>query len=91
MKLKTVVKMSVKIISRKLDPRSVTIKLADGSVVKGKINLFHDELVTQRVSDIFTKNPDPFITVFDATVEGQSGRVCIVNKRNIIWVSPEEG
>jgi hypothetical protein len=64
--------------------------LADGSVVKGKINLYHDEMMIQRVSDIFTKIPDPFITVFDATVEGQTGQVCIVNKRNIVWGSPEE-
>jgi hypothetical protein len=83
--------MTVKIISRKLEPRSVTVRLADGSVVKGKINLHHDEMMIQRVSDIFTKIPDPFITVFDATVEGKTGRVCIVNKRNIIWVSPEDG
>jgi small nuclear ribonucleoprotein (snRNP)-like protein len=82
--------MSVKIISRKLEPRSVTLKLADGSVVKGKINLYHDELTNLRVSDIFTKIPDPFITVFDAIVEGKSGRVCIVNKKNIIWASPED-
>ncbi|MBM4295655.1 MAG: hypothetical protein FJ126_12245 [Deltaproteobacteria bacterium] len=83
--------MTVKIISRKLDPRSVTLRLADGSLVKGKINLYHDEMMIQRVSDIFTKISDPFITVFDATVEGKTGRVCIVNKRNIVWVSPEDG
>ena len=35
--------MSVKIITRKLEARELSIKLADGSVVKGKINLHHDE------------------------------------------------
>jgi hypothetical protein len=29
--------------------------------------------------------------VFDATAEGKSGRVLILNKRNIAWVSPEDG
>ncbi len=81
--------MSVKIISRRLIPAEVVIKLVDGSTVKGKINLHSDETVVQRVSDIFTKSPDPFIAVFDATTEGQVGRVLIVNKRNIVWVSPE--
>jgi hypothetical protein len=46
--------------------------------------------VVQRVSDIFTKVTDPFIVVFDVTEEGQSGRVLIINKRNIAWVSPED-
>jgi hypothetical protein len=83
--------MSVKIISRKLDARPVTIKLVDGSLVQGMVNLHHDEAVVQRVSDIFTKLPEPFIVVFGATAEGKSGRVLILNKSNIIWVSPEDG
>jgi Family of unknown function (DUF6812) len=82
--------MTVKIISRRLDPRKVTMKLVDGSLIQGKINLAHDEIVIQRVSDVFTKLPDPFIVVFDATAEGKSGRVLILNKRNVAWVSPED-
>jgi len=82
--------MSVRIISRRLDAREVTIKLVDGSMVKGKINMFHDEGMVQRVSDIFTKIDDPFIVLFDATVEGKTGKVCILNKQNIVWVSPED-
>jgi small nuclear ribonucleoprotein (snRNP)-like protein len=81
--------MDVKIISRKLDPRDVIIKLVDGSTVKGKINLHYDEIMIQRVSEIFTKVSDPFVTVFEATVEGKTGKVVIINKRNIAWVMPE--
>ncbi len=81
--------MSVKIISRRLLPAEVVVKLVDGSLVKGKINLHSDDAVVQRVSDIFTKVPDPFIVVFDATAEGQIGKVLILNKRNIVWVSPQ--
>ena len=80
--------MNVKIIGRKLDSRNVILKLVDGSMVKGKINLHHDEAVIQRVSDIFTRIADPFIVVFDATVEGEVGKVLIINKRNVIWASP---
>jgi hypothetical protein len=83
--------MTVKIISKRLDPKAVTIKLVDGSLVKGKINLHYDEAIIQRVSDIFTKIPDPFIVMFEATTEGTSGRVLILNKRNISWVAPEDG
>ena len=82
--------MGVKVISRRIDARKVTIKMVDGSLVQGKVNVFHDEEVTQRVSDMFTKDTDPFIVVFDATAEGKGGRVLILNKRNIAWVSPED-
>ena len=82
--------MNVKIISRKLIPRTVSIKLVDGSLVKGKINLHHGEAMVQRVSDIFTRVTDPFLVVFDATVEGKAGKVLIVNKHNVVWASPED-
>jgi hypothetical protein len=82
--------MSVKIITRRIEARKVTIKMVDGSLVQGKVNLLNAEEVVQRVSDIFTKLTDPFIVVFDATAEGKSGRVLILNKRNVTWVSPED-
>ncbi len=81
--------MSVKIITRKKIPREISIKLVDGSMVKGKVNMHHDEAMLQRVSEIFTRIDEPFLVVFDATFEGQTGRVLILNKRNIIWASPE--
>ena len=65
--------MSVKVITKRIDARKVTIKMVDGSLVQGKVNIYHDEEVVQRVSDIFTKVTDPFIVVFDATAEGKSG------------------
>ncbi len=80
--------MSVKIITRKLEAREITVKLVDGSLIKGMINLHHDEQMIQRVSEIFTKARDPFLVVFDATFEGKSGLVLVINKRNIIWASP---
>ncbi len=82
--------MAVRIISRRREPRGVLLKLVDGSTVKGKINLYHEEVVLPRVSDVLTKIPEPFIVIFDATAEGQTDRVMIINKANIIWVSPED-
>jgi hypothetical protein len=82
--------MSIKVITRKINARKVSIKMVDGSLIHGKVNIYHDEEVVQRVSDIFTKVTDPFIVVFDVTAESRSGRVLIINKRNISWVSPEE-
>lgn len=80
--------MSVKVITRKINARKVSIKMVDGSTIHGKVNIYHDEEVVQRVSDIFTKVTDPFIVVFDVTAEGKAGRVLIMNKSNITWVSP---
>lgn len=82
--------MSVKIISRKRDSREVSIKLVDGSLIKGKVNLHHDEHMIQRVSEIFTLINDPFLVIYDVTFEGKSDRVLIINKRNIVWASPEK-
>ncbi|MFZ5448697.1 MAG: hypothetical protein ACOZFS_08705 [Thermodesulfobacteriota bacterium] len=82
--------MSVSIITKKINARKVTIKLVDGSLVQGKINLHRSDMEIGRVSDLFTKIDDPFIVVFDATAEGKSGRVLILNKQNVIWVSPED-
>jgi hypothetical protein len=81
--------MSVKIISRKRDSREVTLKLVDGSLIKGKVNLHHDEHMLQRVSEIFTQIDEPFLVIYEATFEGKSDRVLIINKRNIVWASPE--
>ncbi|MGO8762957.1 MAG: hypothetical protein ACLP2P_14775 [Desulfobaccales bacterium] len=90
---------------KKVEPRNVTIKLMDGAMVKGKINLLaespqdfgmidkHDnEMGTfyQRVSDLFTVGRNPFIVVFDATAEWQDTDVFIINKSNISWVAPED-
>lgn len=82
--------MTISIISRKINARKVTIKLVDGSVVHGKINLHRSDIDIQRVSDLFTKVADPFIVVFDATAEGKPGRVLVLNKSNVVWVSPED-
>lgn len=88
------------------EERTAAIKLEDGSLIKGKINIFaepanlaHDTYIKdseergtfyKRVSDIFTKGKNPFIVVFDAILEGQPGRVLIINKNKILWVSPED-
>jgi hypothetical protein len=82
--------MDVRIISRKREPRSVTLKLTDGTVIKGQVNLYHEEMVLNRVSDLFTRDKDPFIVVFEAKVEGIKDQVIIVNKQHIIWLCPED-
>jgi hypothetical protein len=84
--------MSDKDSNREIQARKVTIRLVDGSLVKGKINLHtrKDESIIQRPSEMFTKHQDPFVVVFEATFEGVSDRVVFINKRNILFVSPDD-
>lgn len=68
----------------KKEYKNITIKTTDGSTILGKINLG----IKERVSDLFTKTESPFIILFDAEFRDGSGKVLIVNKRNIVWVEP---
>jgi hypothetical protein len=81
--------MNTKVIERKMDPRKVVIKMVDGSLIHGKVNIYSLDDVIERVSDIFTRAVNPFVVVFDATAEGKTGMVLSINKRNISWVSHE--
>ncbi|MGA7579102.1 MAG: hypothetical protein ACLQUW_14170 [Desulfobaccales bacterium] len=84
--------MSDRDSNREIQASWVSIRLVDGSMVKGKINLqkHKDDSVTQRVSEMFTKHQDPFVVVFEATLEGVSDRVVVINKRSILFVSPDD-
>jgi hypothetical protein len=82
--------MAIGVISRKIKACTVTIKLVDGSLVRGKINLHRSDVDIQRPSELFTKVTDPFIVVFDVIAEDKPGRVLILNKRNIVWIAPED-
>jgi rRNA processing protein Gar1 len=84
------VKVSVSIITKQVRACPVTIKLVDGSVIHGKVNLHRNDVEIGRVSDLFTKIADPFIVVFDVTAASKTERVMIINKHNIIWIVPEE-
>jgi hypothetical protein len=89
-----------------VEEKKAAIKLDDGSLIKGKINLLaepanehsdvfykhsHDRgSFYRRISDLFTKGKNPFIVVYGATFEGKEGRVLVVNKNKILWISPED-
>ena len=88
------------------EERKAAIKLEDGSLIQGIINILavpaheHHEMYSKhgeerdtfykRLSDIFTKGKNPFIVVYDACISGQPGRVLIINKNKVLWVAPED-
>ncbi|WP_027358489.1 DUF6812 domain-containing protein [Desulforegula conservatrix] len=64
----------------------VTIKMIDGSLLNGKVNLSSK----QRVSDLFTKSSNPFIVVVGALTKQAEDKIMFLNKNHIIWVEPED-
>ena len=66
--------------------QTVTIKIKDGTIITGKLNIGD----YPRVSDLFKQSPDQYLVLADAEHRGSSGKVVIVNKSEIVWVEPEE-
>ena len=70
----------------KKEYRNITVRTTDGSTLLGKINIG----INERVSDLFTRSENPFIILSDVEHQGGSGKVLFINKRNIVWVEPDE-
>ncbi len=67
--------------------RNVSVKISDGSMIKGKINIgdnFH------RLSDLFKHSNDPFITVVAEETGEDPKRVFFINKTFIVWAGTED-
>lgn len=62
----------------------VLIKLLDGTTVKGKTNIG----THKRISDRLNRDQDPFIVVYDVSLQGQAGKVLFINKSQIMWAMP---
>ena len=62
--------------------RSVTLKMSDGTVLRGKINLGD---TFQRLSDFFRRTETQFITMASDESAEEAGKVFVVNKNYIMW------
>ena len=62
--------------------KEVTIKMVDGSIIEGKINIAGK----QRVSEMFTSSESPFVTIVEVVSTSGIGGNIIVNKQHIAWV-----
>ena len=63
--------------------KKVTLKMTDGSILKGKINIKE----FPRLSVLFKTSPDNFITIVP---EEEPKKVFIVNKNYILWTESED-
>lgn len=59
-----------------------SIKISDGSLVKGKINI--GEL--KRLSDLIKTTDEKFIVVVGTLNDEEENKTFIINKNNIIWI-----
>jgi len=69
----------------KKEVRKIIVRTIEGETISGKVNIG----IKDRVSDLFTKDGNQFIVLFDAEHKNSSGKVLFVNKDNIVWVEPE--
>jgi hypothetical protein len=81
----------MRIITRgHMEARRLTLKLTDGSLVTGVINLIQRGETEHRVSDIFVGRDEPFVVIFQATMGELTDQVLVINKNQVVWVMPEE-
>jgi ribosomal protein S4E len=66
--------------------RGVTIKIKDGTVISGKLNIGE----YARVSDLLRQSQDQYIVLTEAEHRGSAGKVVIINRHEIMWAEPKE-
>jgi len=67
--------------------KNVTVRISDGSTIKGKVNIRDTH---HRLSDFFRLSQEQFITVISDESKEDSQNVFFVNKNYIVWAGPED-
>jgi len=65
--------------------KGICVKVSDGSMIKGKINLTN----YPRISDMLKNSTDKFITVVADEQSHDAQKVYIINKEFMIWAEVE--
>ena len=76
-----------------VESRNVIVKVSDGAIISGQVNLESEEGRADRVSDLLTKRKTRFLVVYNAQdmkVSGEEASVVILNKDHILWVIPQD-
>jgi hypothetical protein len=68
------------------DYQSVTVKLGDGTILNGKVNVSPEG----RTSDIFTSKEKTFVILVESDSVERSYDTIVVNKKEVVWVEPED-
>ncbi len=68
------------------DSKEAIVKLADGTSIKGWVNLKNNT----RLSDLLNNYDAQFIVLFNCKLREELGDVLFVNRNHILWVAPVE-
>ncbi|MBC8441518.1 MAG: hypothetical protein H8D87_17755 [Deltaproteobacteria bacterium] len=80
---------------RDVEARIIRLKLVDGTLVNGQINIKRDKGY-DRLSDLITNNSEPFLVMYNVTAHpGHIDnpihyKTLFINKIHIIWAEPDE-
>lgn len=79
----------------KVRNRIVRLKLVDGTVINGQVNIARGRGY-ERLSELVGDGSDSFFVLMDATLYDKNGgnpekyKTLFVNKMHILWVEPDE-
>ncbi|MBU0463116.1 MAG: hypothetical protein KKD21_10290 [Proteobacteria bacterium] len=83
--------------SRDVEARIIRLKLVDGTLVNGQVNINRDKgKGYDRLSDLITNNREPFLVMYNVTAHpGHIDnpihyKTLFINKIHIIWAEPDE-
>lgn len=80
---------------RDVEARIIRLKLVDGTLVNGQVNIKRDKGY-DRLSDLITNNSEPFLVMYNVTTHpGHIDnpihyKTLFINKIHIIWAEPDE-
>ena len=77
--------MTAQVIDYVKNYKNIAVKMSDGSMVKGKINI----MSFARLSDLMKHSTDKFVTVLSEEADGTQ-KVVIINKDYIVWAQTED-
>jgi hypothetical protein len=67
--------------------RNVLVKMSDGSLIQGKVNVPDS---SRRLSDWFRNSTDPFIVVVSEESSENPSEIFICNKSHIVFVKAQD-
>ncbi len=78
---------------KQVESRNVVVKVSDGAIISGQVNLESEQGRADRVSDLLIQGRNKFLVVYNAQdmkVSGEKASVIILNKDHILWVIPQD-
>jgi hypothetical protein len=66
--------------------KNVTVKLKDGTVLNGKVNIYPKT----RISDVLMSKDKTFVIIVEGGAADREYQTIVVNKKEVVWAEPEE-